>query len=98
MTPRKRSPSLVREPIQVYLTPGDRRLLDQIADSTGLSRAEVLRRGIRTMASKIAGQRSPMLELMDRLSKEDWPDGLAGSHDDHLAQDYLDPHSRAPGK
>lgn len=34
--------SKVREPFQVYLDPADRTLLDEVAERTGLSRAEIL--------------------------------------------------------
>lgn len=37
---------IVREPIQVYLTPDERAELDGTARDLGLSRSEVLRRGI----------------------------------------------------
>lgn len=37
---------IVREPIQVYLTPDERAELDGAARDMGLSRSEVLRRGI----------------------------------------------------
>lgn len=39
----------VREPIQVYLTAAERSELDQIAREMGVSRSEVLRRGIRSV-------------------------------------------------
>lgn len=41
--------STVREPIQVYLTPEERAELDRAAQILGVSRSEVLRRGIRAM-------------------------------------------------
>jgi hypothetical protein len=37
---------VVREPIQVYLTPEERAELDRVARDLGVSRSEVLRRGI----------------------------------------------------
>lgn len=37
---------VVREPIQVYLTPEERAELDRAASALGVSRSEVLRRGI----------------------------------------------------
>jgi hypothetical protein len=40
---------LVREPIQVYLTPQERAALDQAARAMGVSRSEALRRGISAM-------------------------------------------------
>jgi hypothetical protein len=87
-----RSPNrAVREPVQVYLAPDDRMLLEQVAEATGLSRAEVLRRGLRTFAAAARGAGSPMLEFLDRLSAEEWPDAIAERHDEHLAQAYYPP-------
>lgn len=40
---------IVREPIQVYLTPEERADLDRAAEAMGVSRLEALRRGIRAM-------------------------------------------------
>ncbi|MEX1051754.1 MAG: CopG family transcriptional regulator, partial [Gemmatimonadales bacterium] len=45
-------PKRVKEPVQVYLDKADRVLLDRLAEEQGLSRAEVLRRGIRHLASE----------------------------------------------
>jgi len=42
-------PRSVREPIQVYLTPEERAELDRAAAEQGVSRSEVLRRGIRAV-------------------------------------------------
>jgi hypothetical protein len=39
----------VREPIQAYLTAAERAALDQAAARLGISRSEVLRRGIRAL-------------------------------------------------
>ena len=36
----------VREPIQVYLTSAERERLDRLASAFGISRSEVLRRGL----------------------------------------------------
>ena len=46
---RKRStrPDSVREPVQVYLAADDRDLLNRLAEETGLTKAEILRRGVR---------------------------------------------------
>jgi hypothetical protein len=84
----KHHPRSVREPIQVYLDPDDRRLLDELAKVTGVSRAEVLRRGIRSFAAAVRGTASPMLEFLDRAAAADWPPGLAEAHDTHLADAY----------
>ena len=44
-------PKVVREPIQVYLTPTEREELERAAGALGVSRSEVLRRGIRTLGA-----------------------------------------------
>src|SRR4051812_26863633 len=88
MTPRKNTPS-VREPVQVYLTGPDRILLDQVASKTGLSRAEVLRRGVRRMAAEALGENSPMLAFIREQAESEWPSDVpsdaAERHDEHLA-------------
>ncbi|MBA3318856.1 MAG: hypothetical protein H0T50_12315 [Gemmatimonadales bacterium] len=77
---------VVREPVQVYLAPDDRKLLDSLASTTGLSRAEILRRGIRSFAAAARGDgaRSPMLAFLDEMAGDEWPEGLAERHDDFL--------------
>lgn len=42
-------PKEVREPIQVYLTSQERAELDRAAEELGVSRSEVLRRGVEAM-------------------------------------------------
>lgn len=88
MPKRKSQPAAVREPVQVYLDPGDRKLLDALAQATGLSRAEILRRGIRSFAAVTQGTRSPMLALLDEMANEEWPEGVAEHHDEFLARAY----------
>lgn len=46
MTPR------VREPIQVYLSTAERERLDRVAKRMGVSRSEVLRRGLEEVAER----------------------------------------------
>jgi hypothetical protein len=90
MSPRKPSHRVVREPVQVYLDPDDRKLLDSLARTTGLSRAEILRRGIRSFAASArggaGGPASPMLAYLDEVNAEHWPDDLAQRHDEFLAR------------
>jgi hypothetical protein len=45
-------PKQVREPIQVYLTSQERAELDRAAAELGVSRSEVLRRGIEAMRAR----------------------------------------------
>jgi hypothetical protein len=93
MPKRKSHRRVVREPVQVYLAPDDRKLLDALAHATGLSRAEILRRGIRSFAAaaQSGGAGSPMLAFLDQMAREDWPEGLAERHDEFLADDYRSP-------
>jgi len=52
----------VREPIQVYLTSGERAELDRKAEAMGVSRSEALRRGIQAVATPRAA--GPLAELI----------------------------------
>jgi Ribbon-helix-helix protein, copG family len=54
---------VVREPIQVYLTPDERAELDRAAHDMGLSRSEVLRRGIGLAGG--TGYTGPLRNLAD---------------------------------
>ena len=81
------SPSVVREPVQVYLAPDDRDLLARLVEETGLSKAEILRRGVRSFAreQRVA---SPMLRLAMESDPAKWPDEIAKDHDAVLAASY----------
>lgn len=57
-------PRIVREPIQVYLTPEERRELEEAARALGVSRSEVLRRGIRALSAR-APYSGPLRDLVD---------------------------------
>jgi len=86
MSPRKSRRNLVREPVQVYLDPDDRKLLDSLARATGLSRAEILRRGIRSFAATARGTGSPMLEFLNEVADGEWPEAVAERHDEFLVR------------
>jgi hypothetical protein len=95
--PRTKSKA-VKEPIQVYLDAADRTVLDGVAERTGLSRAEVLRRGLRSYAAQQQGSEGPMLRLIRELSAQDWghvPTDMGINHDKYLAEAYLDTHADA---
>lgn len=79
--------------MQVYLAPDDRKLLESLARATGLSRAEILRRGIRSFAAaaKGAGTRSPMLAFVEDMASDEWPEGLAERHDEFLTDTHRAP-------
>ncbi len=89
MAKSPKRPKVVREPIQVYLTIDERSVLDRLADDLGLSRAEVLRRGLESYAVEHAKGRSPVFDLICEMSGPDWP-ASAEDHDELLTQIYLD--------
>ena len=88
----KKKPRAVREPVQVYLAPDERAMLDGLARRSGLSRAEILRRGIRSFAVEQAQGKSPFFDFLLSMSGDDWPADMAERHDDYLAEAYLDNH------
>jgi hypothetical protein len=88
----------VREPIQVYLTEHDRELLDRVAKTSGLSRAEILRRGLRRVGADVLGESHPVLALLDEMAAANWPakmpTDIAQRHDHYLADEYAETHKR----
>ena len=48
-------PKSVREPIQVYLTHEEREALDRASRELGVSRSEVLRRGVAAVGRAVSG-------------------------------------------
>ena len=55
--------NVVREPLQVYLTPDERAELDRAARALGVSRSEALRRGIRAL--DVSGYRGTLRDLAE---------------------------------
>ena len=90
MTKRRSAPSRVREPVQVYLDGPDRDLLERLARTTGLSRAELLRRGLRTMAEQTFSKgrsRQSMDYLIGAFGDDpSIPPDLSERHDHYLYQ------------
>ncbi|MBI2408646.1 MAG: hypothetical protein HYV19_10135 [Gemmatimonadetes bacterium] len=78
----------MREPVQVYLEADDSALLARIAAVSGLSKAEVMRRGMRAFARE-QNVESPMLRFIAEGAGGDWPAGVAADHDAVLADAYL---------
>ncbi|HEX6806746.1 MAG TPA: ribbon-helix-helix domain-containing protein [Gemmatimonadaceae bacterium] len=91
---RKRTPGprRVREPIQIYMEPEERELLDSLAADTRLPRAEILRRGLKMFAADRAGELGPMQRLLQSLQDSEWPADVAREHDAHLASAHLARH------
>jgi hypothetical protein len=61
--------------------------LNRLADETGLTKAEILRRGMRSFAREQSGA-SPMLRFVSEGAGKEWPDAVAANHDDVLAESY----------
>jgi hypothetical protein len=84
MTKRAR----VREPVQVYLDPEDRSLLEEVTQQTGLSRAEILRRGLRRVAEDLLAEHeagAAFEDLIGALGDDpSLPADLAARHDVYL--------------
>lgn len=82
----------VREPVQVYLDQMDRDLLERLAKAEGVSRAELLRRGLRRLAAETLQDRPPgwSLEHLIGCLRDDpsIPTDLAERHDYYLYQAY----------
>lgn len=80
----------VREPLQVYLAEEERRLLDRLAGDAGVSRAEILRRGILAVArEREPWDASPVLDFVRRVVEgaPSLPEDVALRHDDYLADE-----------
>jgi hypothetical protein len=94
-----KKPKRVREPVQVYMDADDKALLDDLAAETSLSRAELLRRGLRRIAADLRGARAPGRSLDDLIgalgAEFDVPADLSTRHDEYL---YAAPRDDAPGR
>jgi len=97
-------PRRVREPVQVYLDPQDRELLEVLAARTGLPRTEVLRRGLRQLADQVLAERAPgwsLGALAGALGDDpSLPTDLSARHDAYLYGEPEKPAARRtrPGK
>lgn len=92
MPGRDKRAGSVREPVQVYLTISDRKMLKEVALVAGISAAEVLRRGLRRMAGELLADRGPVIALLDEMAAGEWaadtPTDVSARHDDYLAAAY----------
>jgi len=86
----KRSPR-AREPVQAYLDEPDTLLLQELSARTELSKAELIRRGIRRLAQDMALAGKPFAGLSALSGALDSapsiPKDLAARHDDYLYGD-----------
>ena len=70
--------------------PGDRDLLERLAEETGLPKTELFRRGLRRLAEEMLPERAPgssldfLVDLADSPDAPDAPGDLSERHDDYL--------------
>jgi hypothetical protein len=83
-----KKPGKIREPVQVYLDPGDRALLDAVAQRASLPRSEVLRVALRRLAADLPRAERPGASLGSLVGALDSargvPRDLAARHDAYL--------------
>lgn len=91
--PKSSRPSATREPVQVYLASDDSALLARLAEEAGLSKAEILRRGVRSYARERDTRASPMLRYLDEAvqcaATDSGLESVAERHDEILAETHL---------
>lgn len=80
----------VSEPVQVYLDRGQRRRLEQLAGQLGLSKSDVVRRGLEALERQIADPAEhPALRIIGIASGESAKAAdydIAREHDRYLAE------------
>jgi Arc/MetJ-type ribon-helix-helix transcriptional regulator len=80
----------VSEPVQVYLDRGQRRRLDQLAAELGLSKSDVVRRGLEALERQLADPAEhPALRIIGIASRETTKSAkydIAVEHDRYLAE------------
>ncbi len=78
----------VREPIQTYLNTGERAMLDRLAREMDVSRAEVLRRGLASLAGAVRGaDYDPLDAIVGAFDNPHAPRDLAENHDKYIVED-----------
>lgn len=67
-------------------------MLDAVADTAGISRAEALRQGLRRLAADILGQEDPAHAFVAEMAGTEWPAttprNLAARHDVYLSESF----------
>ena len=79
----------VSEPVQVYLDGGQRRRLEMLADELGLSKSDVVRRGLESLERQMADPAEhPALRIIGIAATETADTGydVARKHDRYLAE------------
>lgn len=97
--PHEHKGKRVSEPVQVYLDRGQRRRLEQLAGELGLTKSDVVRRGLEALERQIADPAEhPALRIIGIGSGEATKAGydVAREHDRYLAES--EPKSWLPAK
>lgn len=88
MSSGKSRKKAVREPVQVYLDERDRSLLDELIARSSLSKAEVLRLGLRRLSAEMLAEGGPGQSLSALIGVLDdspeVPADLSARHDEYL--------------
>ena len=82
-----KKPKRVREPVMVYLDERDRALLERVVAKTGLPRTELLRQGLRQIASRELNEAQPgsaFAFLIETASDQHVPTDLSARPDHYL--------------
>ena len=82
-----KKPKRAREPVMVYLDERDRALLERVVAKTGLARTELLRRGLRQVASVELDETPPGSAfefLVETATDQDIPADLSARPDHYL--------------
>ena len=93
-------------PVQAYLAPEDREVLEELASQLGTSKSDVIRRGIRAVKRELFDpERHPALRLIGIADKEEGratQSDVARDHDRHLSDfeeaSWREPKSRRRGR
>lgn len=86
----------VREPVQVYLAPSERRRLERLRETLDTTKSDVLRKGLEALESQLLDpDRHPALSMVGLFrgpppcEEEPEPD-VARAHDEFLADAEID--------
>ena len=91
--PKPTRPSAVREPVQVYLAPEDSTLLASLALESGLAKAEIIRRSVRSYARTMQRE-SPMMQFLKESLTAKWHGPPITDIDAALAEEYMNTHEK----
>lgn len=87
-----------KRPIQVFLDPEDRALLERVAKRLGLSMAETLRLALRHLAAEESAEEDPLMKLMGIIDDPNIPTDLSTRHDEYFVTGYPAPRVAEEGR